>query len=131
MIFSKEICPICKGPVTESLPHEEPVYTFVPTNFFCCEKKVKVRNFTDTNNIWHTHYCLYEYVINDQVTSDNVELIYPPYKIAYGPSSNKMGVYLIREYRSEVFLFQAPLIKVDFSDSEKVINKLKLLSLLS
>lgn len=128
MIFSKEICPICNGPLEDTNPHEGDIYTFCKTTFYCCKQRVLMRDHTNTHNHLHTHYC---YTSFEDGTYYNVHLIYPPYSIYYSPSNHKMEVNLIRKHNSEVTLFSIPPLNVDYSDVEKVVNKLKILNTFS
>lgn len=120
MIFSTDICPICKQNL--QLEVIEGAKANTAALMYYCPKKEVVRNDANTFAISKFHY---ENRILEG--SQLVFMIIPPFELMHSSFRKLTSVRQVSAHKPKKIIFEAPLLDVDYSDTQAVTARLKLL----
>lgn len=120
MIFSTDRCPLCNEKLEMDVETES-VFNSI-TFIYSCKTKELRRNDSNTNVVAQTHYESKFY--GDDKYS---RMIYPEFLVAHFSSINTTRIFTNSTTEPNKFIFQIPLLDVDYSQTHAVCARLKLL----
>lgn len=122
MIFSTTACPVCLSLLKREEAYEDAQHISIQIFYVCENIKFTFIDYWGTARTAH-HYI---YRANEK---PNVSMLFPPYGLEHTKTSSLL--FLISDVDSPKYIAELPLLDMDYTDTEAVLQKLHTLTTFS